>query len=382
MDNLKVNGTDSSPVTGQPEQFKKTKIFFSIMKEKMWLEEMALKGYRLTAMTMGIKYTFEKCEPKRIVYEIDRFDIPDSPTLAQIHAKEEFIALAKDMGWTELLHDETMNYYFCKELDQLDDYEELYSDYDSRKAHAEKFKAANMKPAKSFIGMALIGIVMLLLVATVEVFCESNISYGYLLFTMLYSTFCLVSLLFTIRFADFLYHDLLLNKEEWLVKHNNAQTNTKVVHKVFIRTNAMLNYLTRQSANGWQVTSIGSLTYTFTYNDTESYQYTLDSRHLTNRRLRRMGKKAIHDNKDLQAISYDWQIQSAKDAASLAWDFVCAYKNMLILYRTPAETEATPLNHKHKQPGAGIFTHKIGLFFLICILIGFVVGFSTALLLQ
>ena len=48
---------------------KKTKPFVSIMKEKIWLEQMALKGYKLIQMTMGMRYTFEKIEPTRLIYD-------------------------------------------------------------------------------------------------------------------------------------------------------------------------------------------------------------------------------------------------------------------------------------------------------------------------
>lgn len=94
---------------------KQTRFFVSLQKEKHWLEEMALKGYLFKNISWGgIRYTFEIGEPKKMVYEIDRFNLPKNPSLKDIHDRGEFLAIAEEMGWTEVTHDVDMNYYFSK----------------------------------------------------------------------------------------------------------------------------------------------------------------------------------------------------------------------------------------------------------------------------
>ena len=97
---------------------KKTKFIMSIQEECRWLEEMAQKGWFFTNITMGVRYTFKKGEPRKVVYDIDRFDIPKKPTLEDINAKEIFMEMAEDMGWKEVTHDETMTYYFVKDYEE------------------------------------------------------------------------------------------------------------------------------------------------------------------------------------------------------------------------------------------------------------------------
>ena len=62
-------------------KIKKIKCFQSLIKEKLWLEEMALSGWFLTDVHMGCIYDFEHGEPRRMMYEIDRFNLPKHPSL-------------------------------------------------------------------------------------------------------------------------------------------------------------------------------------------------------------------------------------------------------------------------------------------------------------
>jgi len=117
---------------------KQTKWIISLVKEKLWLEEMALKGWHLSNLTWGIRYTFEKREPKKLIYEIDRFNLPKHPTLKEIKHKAEFIDVATEMGWKVIVHDEDQNYYFCKEYKE-GEINELYNDYDSKQFRAQKY---------------------------------------------------------------------------------------------------------------------------------------------------------------------------------------------------------------------------------------------------
>lgn len=54
--------------------------FVSLMEERAWLEEMSLQGWFLTDLHMGVWYVFEKGEPKRTAYDVERFDLEKNPT--------------------------------------------------------------------------------------------------------------------------------------------------------------------------------------------------------------------------------------------------------------------------------------------------------------
>ena len=91
------------------------RFFISIRKEKAFLEEMALKGWFFSDLKLGVKYIFKKGEPKKMIYEVDRFNLPKNPTIKDIMARKNFIETAYEMGWKVITHDETLIYYFGKE---------------------------------------------------------------------------------------------------------------------------------------------------------------------------------------------------------------------------------------------------------------------------
>ena len=101
---------------------KKFKFFIKINKERDWLEEMALKGYMLEDIKMGMFYTFRQDTPKHMLYEMDRFNLGKNPAREEMLAKKNFIEMATESGWREVTHDESLNYYFTKEkIKKLDD---------------------------------------------------------------------------------------------------------------------------------------------------------------------------------------------------------------------------------------------------------------------
>ncbi|MBR6638567.1 MAG: DUF2812 domain-containing protein, partial [Lachnospiraceae bacterium] len=58
------------------ETLKVTRFIWNYRKETEWLHEMAVSGLFLKDMKFGVKYIFEKGEPKNMVYEVDRFNLP------------------------------------------------------------------------------------------------------------------------------------------------------------------------------------------------------------------------------------------------------------------------------------------------------------------
>lgn len=226
--------------------------------------------------------------------------------------------------------------------------------------------------------LSLIGPICFVIVGIISMLSDQRLNNFYSFFTVIYTLFCIVSSILIQKYGNWIYQELCLTTDEWLLLRGKKK-DTKKVKKVFFRSRHLLSYLEQQSQNGWQITNIGVLHYTFQYDPAVSYTYTLDSRYYVNKRLRTNGKQTISDKKDITNLSYDWQLQSVKDASRNSWNFVCAFKNMLVLYKHPANEQTIPLNHKNALPRAGVFCNKYGVLLTGCTLCGAIAGFLTAM---
>lgn len=355
------------------EILKKTKWFVSIVKEKIWLEEMALEGWFLTDMFMGARYTFEKREPKKVIYEVDRFNLPKNPTLKEIKHKEEFLAMATEMGWQVVVHDEDQNYYLCKEY-QEDEINELYSDYESRQQRASKFfhrynELREVMVSLSFL-MTILGIIIAIMNKV-----SSSTSSGFIIFIFGYLIFCLGFNLLYKNITKNLYNELLMTTEEWKELHNRS-SNYKTLRRIIFTNKKFYQFLSKESKNGWHIIKMSNAKYVFYKGEPGNYIYTIDTKSLTNNRIRKMGLKKIKDSKDWGNINNDWQVQSIKDAESKNWSFVCALENQTILYRSQENKMPEDLNDSKYGKGLlyNSFISQFGIFFLIGVVIGLVAG--------
>ncbi len=95
--------------------------------EKAFLEDMALKGYRLSQVQLG-KYTFEEDTPKKVVYQFD---------FNALHGNQEaeYLQMYEDAGWKCMFRYASW-YYFAKEItDQTKDIDlSIFSDNRSKMA--------------------------------------------------------------------------------------------------------------------------------------------------------------------------------------------------------------------------------------------------------
>ena len=60
----------------EKQEIKKFKLFVSLRQQCQWLEEMARQGLFFKNIVWGCLFTFEKGEPKNMMYEVDRFNLP------------------------------------------------------------------------------------------------------------------------------------------------------------------------------------------------------------------------------------------------------------------------------------------------------------------
>lgn len=348
---------------------KKFRFFISLRKEKMWLEEMAAQGYLFQNISFGgIRYTFEIGMPKKMVYEIDRFNVPKNPTLSQIHEKEEFLSLATELGWQEVTHDIDMNYYFSKEYVE-GDINELYNDNEMRMVHANKYYDHMMELPNTLNTLSLVLSVLVL----VEYALASNRSIGFIVFALGYSMFTLAYQLITKHFALYYRKELSLSSEEWYDTEQERQT-YKHKRRFFLSSKQLGQYLMAQSQRGWHIQKMGIFHYVFKQGEPETRYYMIDSSSTVNRRRKKEHLPVIDDARDISNQNNDWQQQSAKDASTHGWDFVCASGNTLILYK-----KDTPPDESDILSTNSLYLHPWLAYWGIAGIIGFIAGFIASI---
>ncbi len=322
---------------------KEIKLFFSFVKEKFWLEEMAKQGWIFKNLTLGMVYTFQKKEARSLLYEIDRFNIPRNPTLKDIRYKEEFLSMAEDMGWQAVTHDEDLNYYFCKEF-EAGDINELYNDEESRLYRAQKFRKYFYHTADRLTKLLLIFLCFTagLVLIPPELSREWQVIRNFIRFNLFFMIFTWGLILGIRKYGDSIYQELLLTREKWIYYHYSDQV--KRIRKLILTNRSLNRFLTKQSEAGWRLIHMTPTLYTFQQSEEETYRYTLDTKYLTNKRRRLKGSKKLSDPKDWNGINNDWQVESVKDAESKGWKFVCAFENRSVIYQKAGKEEEDALN--------------------------------------
>ena len=358
---------------------KALRFWVSIQKERKWLEEMAQQGWFLENLTLGIRYTFIKGEPKRMLYDVDRFNLPKKPALEEIRHKEMFLEMAEEMGWREVCHDESLTYYFAKEYEE-GGVNELHNDPESRRYRAEKFCTYLQETAKRMgfwsMVMAAVDLAVMLLQAATGEFSRL----GWFHWVTLVYVLCTNGIaLACFQLGARSMRELSLTRQEW---EESIDPNThKCVRKLIFRVKKLKRFLQEQAKEGWILTGVTPVRYFFEKQESTSQIYTMDSKWLVNRRLAEQNCKKIADGKDWTGINNDWQLKSVRDAEKKGWTFVCALENRSMIYRGDAET-AEPLNDK-KYDGRIRWISLVGeygSYLLLCGLLGGIIGFVAAML--
>jgi len=358
---------------------KKTKLFVSMMKEKIWLEQMALEGYKLIQMTMGMRYTFEQIEPTRLIYEIDRFNLPKNPTLREIKSKHDSIAMAEEMGWKIALHDEDLNYYLCKEYAE-GDINELYNDQESRQIHAEKYRNRYTSVGKDMLNLIIFLNTMLIIIGIIEMFDIGKVGSAFTWLVVGCTLFSVIMAIAYNKVGELYYKEFMMTEQDWIKKNDYLNNNSKKVFKLIFRSSTLQKFLEKEGGNGWYPQKLSLIKYTFINSESGNYQYIMDSKHLTNKRLKAMGSSEIKDPKDLGGIGNDWQVQSVDDAEKSGWEFVCAVQNQSILYRAPKASDVEQLNPNGKMSFVGLLSFKMSMIFVVSAGAGLVIGFIWKML--
>lgn len=101
--------------------------FFTIpqwQQEQDYLRERHLEGWRFVSVSLPGIYTFERCEPEDVIYQLD-YNADGSSQTA------DYLQIFRDCGW-EYLQDYTGYSYFRKPAAQMNGKEEIFCDDESR----------------------------------------------------------------------------------------------------------------------------------------------------------------------------------------------------------------------------------------------------------
>lgn len=107
-------------------------------KEQEWLIRQHKSGWKLRNAKLPCFYTFEKCEPEDVVYQLDY----NQEGMAQ---KSEYVQMFRDCGW-EHITDMAGYSYFRKPVSEMQEREEIFCDDASRMDMIERVYKGRMLP--------------------------------------------------------------------------------------------------------------------------------------------------------------------------------------------------------------------------------------------
>ncbi len=167
---------------------KKIKLaFFTIpeyKKEEEWLQEQHHSGLKLVKATLPCFYTFEKCSPENVVYQLDYNE-------EGMKNKEEYVQMYEDCGW-EHITDMAGYSYFRKPVSEMVEDEEIFSDDQSKIDMVERVFKGRMIPA----------LVIFFAIIIPQLFLQGSIDHilNHILFGMFLAMFILYAVMF-VKFA-------------------------------------------------------------------------------------------------------------------------------------------------------------------------------------
>lgn len=353
----------------------KWKMFFSILKERDWLEEMAEKGWLLEKIDIGMRYHFKKIEPAKKVFEIENFPIPvnGNATKQEMMARKTALDIAKQTGWEIVAHDESMNYYFVKDK-AGDESDEFYDDDESRRQRAEKFhrRYTYEYPRMVLSLLALISVIYVGLFFILRDDISALVMWmGVYIVAAIFEAVCALLLMVT---GEHMYHELLMNREQWENRKNQSYKGT------FYKVKKLLALLQKMDSKGLSLVACEINTYLFDKSN-EKYIYYADTKKALKKRMKKSGEKVREEKKDWERQSLWWYEMSIEEAKEHGLEVVCAVENGTLIYRKKKtddtiDWETGAVTTGKRDNGVGV-----GNWLLVCFIIGLIGGVCAGFLL-
>ena len=345
---------------------KKIKIFFSLLKERDYLEDMARNGYIFTNISLGMIYHFKECTPCEKVFEIERFAITSHPTVADLTARTRAMDITSQFGWEPVTHDEDMNYYFMKDK-AGDETDEFYDDTESRIERAERYRKHFCMEQTGFLTKELLGVTLIYLVGfwllKDNTALVNNLIWIYTLLVLLV-TACIYGIM---KKGQCIYDELCMSREEWLLhkKHNEK----KRFHKV----QQHRSFLQEKSEFGLSLTGYKNGYYTFE-EDSQRYNYFIDTKRSMKNRMKKEGLAFADEKKDLMTQSLQWHELSIANASRYDLKPVAAIGKYALIYKRPFSNQPMPWENGNENLNFCSPTKAMIILFAGAFILGIVIG--------
>ncbi|MFS9257433.1 DUF2812 domain-containing protein [Streptococcus infantis] len=114
-------------------------------REALHLSEMHAEGWKLkevsySSLVIAVKYTFEKCQPEQVVYQLDFYPMKKSE-------RASYLQLFKDCGWEHITNFNSFSYFRKSYSGVESDAEfEIYNDAAGKLAMVKKILTMRMLP--------------------------------------------------------------------------------------------------------------------------------------------------------------------------------------------------------------------------------------------
>lgn len=114
-------------------------------REALYLRKMHAEGWKLKEVTysnlvVAVKYTFEKCQPEQVVYQLDFYPMKKSE-------RASYLQLFKDCGWEHITDFNSFSYFRKAHSEIESDTEfEIYNDATGKLAMIKRILTRRMLP--------------------------------------------------------------------------------------------------------------------------------------------------------------------------------------------------------------------------------------------
>ena len=114
-------------------------------REALYLREMHAEGWKLkevsySSLVIAVKYTFEKCQPEQVVYQLDFYPMKKSE-------RASYLQLFKDCGWEHITNVNSFSYFRKPYSGVESDAEfEIYNDAAGKLAVVKRILTRRMLP--------------------------------------------------------------------------------------------------------------------------------------------------------------------------------------------------------------------------------------------
>ena len=159
-------------------------------REALYLRKMHAEGWKLkevsySSLVIAVKYTFEKCQPEQVVYQLDFYPMKKSE-------RASYLQLFKDCGWEHITNFNSFSYFRKPYSGVESDAEfEIYNDAAGKLAMVKRILIMRMLP------------VLLLFSVLLPVFLKLLSGRGYFSWGMflIVSIDCTLLIVFTIQIS-------------------------------------------------------------------------------------------------------------------------------------------------------------------------------------